>query len=107
MKILQEVRYKVGDDEFDETFKHFDLLKNSGCDVYEIISTDTDTPIDREEHVHYEMQEVNEDGKHDSEGDSNDQSEDGDDSEERTGDEIISALEQYQMESWSLDLAAI
>lgn len=46
---LQQVRYTVGPHDFAAVFANFDSVKNSGYTLEEIISTSTDTLIDRKE----------------------------------------------------------
>ena len=70
--MLQEVRREVGDDAFDQVFEHFDSIKNSGYTVEEIVSTGTDTLIDREEYIRYNNRTDAENENEDSDSDDGD-----------------------------------
>jgi hypothetical protein len=47
IKMLQEVKRRVGEKEFEETFSTFDNIKNSGFDLRDIATVGTDLLIDR------------------------------------------------------------
>merc|ERR1712238_633384 len=74
IKMLQEGREEVGNATFDQAFGYFDSIKNSGYTVEEIISTGTDTLIDREGYIRYNhrMEDENEDEEDDDDNDNDD-----------------------------------
>jgi len=76
IKLLQGVREEVGGDAFDLAFVHFDSVKNSGYTVEEIVSTGTDTLIDREEYIRYRMDDDESENENDDEEDDDDDDED-------------------------------
>ena len=97
--MLQEVRREVGNDTFDQVFEHFDSIKNSGYTVEEIVSTGTDTLIDREEYIRYNNRTDAENENQDSDSDDGDDgirhhNDEDDDADSNDGDDEAAMEEQ-------------
>lgn len=72
---LQEVRDIVGHNDFAAVFSNFESVKNSGYTLEEIISTSTDTLIDREEYLQYRMEDEEDDEEEDAVNEDEDENE--------------------------------
>jgi len=47
IRLLQEVRVRVGAEVFENVWRHFDSVRNAGFDLDDILFTDTSSFIDR------------------------------------------------------------